>query len=514
MNYVHGVYFESYANNFPSIDLALEYFVNFSFFDMRYVLAYIINTKDFNNSMVDFGCGKVLWVYYNANIDDKIIMVEKIQCILIEKQKCVNKLISEKSKMFDFLHDIVDPDKKCLLCGKIRICLEYCCFCFPMDSYTDTFLAKLKVFLNNSTDDNDCQKYINEVNYLFDFCNSKYREICQIISCCNDDAYNCCDFIDLDELKKECNRKIVSTIQLLKFSNIDVVKRAKIFVDNEYFNYIDNYKFCYKQCEQKNMKYCVEKYIVATIVKKHLEKSIEMLTKLKNIIKFRTFENDVKLCLKYVKHNENTKFLYSLLEEKELLQKTLQFQTEPYLNVIGKESNLRADFYFLFRIDGHNVPIYMEIDDSGHSAFDRNVNDILKDVCCLIYGISLIRVRPYENIMDILKKHIILKKYPVYRFYDGYFNNKQKNKFSKNMIKNIHNKKYKIIKPKHISIINYYDIIYGYIIPEDFMRKYCEGKFGIYNSPEIAYNSYCLEEIKNKKIKEIFAINEKNKKLI
>lgn len=426
MLFVKKNYEETYKKYEPPIiENIIKEFTEMHKDSKFFVLNYIINNKCFNGGVMMLSCGKVLWLYYKIDDSEKITLLEEMQKEIKKSFGYACEKMLNKSNLLILLCEIVDFEKGCKLCGKLKICFEFCYNCFPKEEYSKSVVDKLSIILHSELFWQNKKMYLDDVDFLLGTCYEKLRFFEQILFSCNDDVYVCCDFIDTEKITKKENIGVLMTIKCLVSEKIEIVKKAKHYVDIEYFKKINNFDNCYVQRDVKNMNYTVENYIIAVILKRQVSKSIDFLLNMQNIIKRYEPGKSISILLNDVNHTENTKFLYGLLEEKELLSKIAQFKIEPNIGVYGKASLLRIDFYFLFNINNTAIPVYLEIDDCGHSAFDRKVSDILKDVCCLTYGVSLVRVRPNENIFGIIKELISSRKQKFYRFYDDYFNNKK-----------------------------------------------------------------------------------------
>ena len=199
-----------------------------------------------------------------------------------------------------------------------------------------------------------------------------------------------------------------------------------IFKNNSHYNRTFKYT---------NLSELTETFIVCLIKKKHILESINFLTAINslsyNCIKF----SNNNRAFRYKSPSVSTCFLYNLLKNKNILKKVCQIKCEPNILVMGKAGLLRLDFFMLIDVNNTLVPLFLEFDDytnsetlsGGHSDPNRKIRDILKDVYCWILRISLIRLKYNENIFDILEKNVLNNtNFPIYKFYDSYFDNKIK----------------------------------------------------------------------------------------
>lgn len=58
------------------------------------------------------------------------------------------------------------------------------------------------------------------------------------------------------------------------------------------------------------------------------------------------------------------------------------------------------------------------------SCLERKLHDVVKDMHCLCFGFSLIRLKNTKDIFCLLDEMTERKCYPYYCFYDEYFDNK------------------------------------------------------------------------------------------
>jgi hypothetical protein len=372
---------------------------------------------------------------------------------------------SKYSQFTCLLYDFINCDIPCKICNNTKIVLGCCIFCVE----NKNMLNNLKITIPEEI-------MISDARRLVKICQLKKTYVDNKIFNYHSKLLDLKD-LSLKNIPQECKYQIVKyiiTITDLKLEHRDMINKL---INDGYCNLFgDDAKLYKRNLIANDLTYNVKEYVELLIKRNHLEYSIDYL-------RMFMFSNkkDFKFGIK--KYSINIRFLYNLLKS-DIFPFVCQLKSEYFIPNFRRDSkgDLAVDIFIVFNVDGHKVPIFIEFDDfynleklsGGHADPDRRSTDIMKDMYCRIYYISLIRVKYDEDIIEILRNVINNKKFPVYRFYKDYFKNKK-------ILKDPKKQKYRTVKPKDVLIYNYEDIVCFDICPK-FVNDYFDGKYG-FNRP-------------------------------
>jgi hypothetical protein len=403
--------------------------------DQKFILDYLTQHLTIDCSKyIRFCCYNNIQYFYkieHQHIKDKIINIlkEKID----ENIKKINyQLNMNTSLFFNYLSDVTNFDNYCVQCNKIKIYFEYCVYCDQKKDYINHICLNLKNIINENKLDN--KKCVEEIDILLEKYDEHFNNVENLITNYNKQCVYLDSIVNFDNVLEKNKNDHIKYVKLLFNSNISYIEKANKFIDMKYYNFFNNIDIFTQMWNFNNITICVKDYIISIIKKRHISQSVIFLKKLRHKIYYYDKNSEINIKCKYIKSNSNTCFMYDLLNNEFLMSKIIMIKNEPEIIILGKNSMLRLDFFFLFKIDKNLIPMFLEIDDyvnyeklkGGHDIIDRKYKDILKDMFCFSFCISLVRTTSKEQKIMILENIIKSNTNLIYRFYDGYFNNKKK----------------------------------------------------------------------------------------
>lgn len=349
--------------------------------------------------------------------------------------KKVNKFIKimtneNSSKLIKYLLNIANTDINCLKCdARCKIFTNYCCYCFNYKEHYDEIKSKIfELFLIEE----DKSRFEMEFMIFYQYCFMLRNEIFKfydtyrkkkcitniVFSFCKEDVFKVHEFIKI-LLYDVSDGDILSTNQkaqmLLDKKCYELFKLPRKYIKSDYVD----------------MSSEISKYLDGYCKFKHIENILNLSRNLRSYI-VHINNNGRQDLFKFI-HCKNISlpkefwFCFELMENNKYFRYVKQLFLHPVLCC-----NLVSDCFVLLDIDGYVVKLYIEFDDyvnydkltGGHACLERKLHDVVKDMHCLCFGFSLIRLKNTEDIFCLLDEMIEKKCYPYYRFYDGYLDNK------------------------------------------------------------------------------------------
>lgn len=315
---------------------------------------------------------------------------------------------------FEIFEKYFDENLKCSNCEKMRYFFDKCVFCKNND-----FIKNLKIF--SLGEKNDVVKKLKKlkINKLND-----EKENNKILS-----EYSKFKKFNINEPMNDTKK---SLMKICHNNTISIFEKANMCIQQKYCN-------LFESVIDENIQECptttienIKQYITALIKHEHIKSSIMHLTYFLEVIHTKNIQTP---CMKEYRQKSKyeIKFLYNLYCNNQILNKLKWFICEYESPMLVTKQNMRFDFTFVFDISEVNRIVHLEIDDycdyekltGGHGTQKRIIRDILKDTYCWAHNNSLIRITNMENPIDALYTFVLnTTSFPMYRFYDNYFNNK------------------------------------------------------------------------------------------
>lgn len=397
------------------INLHLSYFDKFYLYEKEHVINYL-NEKTIINNL------KCQFIFNINNVfrkHKKIIILKLTKNLKNHQKRYTDTLLKSNSLLFNYLKNVCDNNLGCIKCQKPKYYFEYCIFCCDnLEKYIDNILCTVKKLF-------DCkhENLKNEIIILEEIYSTQYYELNQFLQDYNKNSFDVTRENKFNCIQREHKIKNIDLNIFLNDSMSDIEK-ANFFITNKYYELFDTPNNFNYNCD--DFKYTPEKYINSIIKKLHLKTIVFFIKNIIQCIKYNRINNlsKIKICSNRIE----IRFLYAILDNKHLIKHIKQIIIEPI--IIQKK---RYDCFLLLKIKNVNVPVYIEFDDfqnnelliGGHNEVRRKASDIIKDVYCWFFGLSLIRVKYDENIIELLNNMINNNNvFPYYRFYDKYFNKK------------------------------------------------------------------------------------------
>jgi hypothetical protein len=353
--------------------------------------------------------------------DDIKILVKKIKKIYKKKVKYyVHILTNEnRSELIKYLLNITDSQTYCKICGKNRIYFEYCMFCCDQvkckEDMTTTIFKLYDDELNK-------ERIEEELIVLYKYCNTLHTGILNTLNIYENKLFRV--FTLMRSLpQQQITEMFKDGLAILVNKDISNIEKANIFIDKKYHEVMLTPK---KQITYtyEDDTFDVEDYIFKHIQRRHNENVIKLVPQLK----WELRDNRGTISCKIIKMSIELKFLYDLLDNKNILSYVKQIKLQPRM-----PTGLCTDCFLLMKINDNIVPLYIEFDDyndndtlsGGHNTKGRIATDIMKDMCCWIFECSLIRLKYNEDVFELINNMIAINSFPYYRFYGRYFDKKK-----------------------------------------------------------------------------------------
>jgi pentatricopeptide repeat protein len=365
------------------------------------------------------------FIYTNAKKHELKHIIKKLTK---KYNKTVNKYVEvmtneNTSKLTTYLLDIVNIDLNCDNCdNRCKIFLNYCATCYNYQMNHDGFKNNIENLLYLEYDKNKLQLEF----YIF------YQYCLMLLLSIKKDLFTyekqLCTFSCINSFGVNF-KNVYKYGKIVLNDEMTTNEKAQILLNEKCYE-LFNLPMKYIDCTYVDLSKDVKNYMDNYCKQKQLENMWNISKKLRDYMRHIMYGGTTEIIkfikCKNVEISKEFKFCYKLINNKKYEQYVKQLKLHPMLC-----NSLISDCFLLLDIDGFVVRLYIEFDEysydtlaGGHSCLKRKLHDVVKDVYCLIFGFSLIRLKNTEDIFKLLDEMIERKCYPYYRFYDGYLGNK------------------------------------------------------------------------------------------